>query len=284
MRLFKHLKKPTTTTLLFTALAAAGAVAAVPAHADGVSGEREISWLSQLAATGDTGAELQLGLAYLDGRDGLAPDPYIGLYWLTAAARGGNPYAADAVANAYAAGNGTTRNLREAMHWWRIAAQGGNADAQAHLGEALLAEGDSDQGIAWLRDAADRGVVQARKDLARLYGKATLSDADLHRGESELAALGERLDSAGMKAIFAAWRTVELSAPALQSADALISRAKDGDPVAEYQLGMRYLDGAWGVERDHQQAMIWLQRSAAAGNPVAVKTLSEIRRTGDSGF
>jgi uncharacterized protein len=55
----------------------------------------------------------------------------------------------------------------------------------------------------------------------------------------------------------------------------LISHAQQGDPVAEYQLAMRYRDGAWSVTRNPQQALTWLQRSAAAGNRVAAQTLAE---------
>jgi TPR repeat protein len=39
---------------------------------------------------------------------------------------------------------------------------------------------------------------------------------------------------------------------------------------------MRYRDGSWAVERDPSKAMMWLQRSAAAGNPIAAKTLAEM--------
>lgn len=284
MQFFKHFKKSPSATLLLTALAAAGAVAAAPGHAEGVSAAQEISWLSQLAANGDTGAQLQLGLAYRDGRDGLAPDPKASVHWLTAAAQGGDAYAADAAANVLAKSGGTAGNMHQAVYWWEVGAQEGNADAQTHVGELLMAAGGNDQGLTWLRDAADRGDAHARNDLARLYRKEALPDADLHRGENQLAALGERLDSTGLKAIMAAWHTVERSSPAFQSADALISRAKDGDPVAEYQLGMRYRDGAWGVDRDPQQALFWLRRSAAAGNRIAAKTLSEMGNTGETGL
>ncbi|MGD8935387.1 MAG: tetratricopeptide repeat protein [Thiogranum sp.] len=274
MRLSKLPKKRLLTSLI-GGLAAAGAIAVAAHNGGGSPANRELAWLSHLAKTGNTGAQLQLGLVYREGRYGVKPDARTSLRWLSAAGRGGNAYAADVVANAFAAGQGAPRNAQLARHWWQLAASGGNADAQTHLGEALLAEGKRDRAVDWLRDAADRGDARAHNDLAALYRQQAVTDADLHRGENRIAALGERLDSDGWKAIFATWRTVAASSPLEQTAGALVSRAQQGDPVAEYQLALRYRDGAWSVTRDPQQAMTWLQRSAAAGNPVAAQTLAE---------
>lgn len=279
MRLPQHLKTRPLTAML-AGIAAVGGFAVMAGHAAGVPAQREIAWLEHLADAGDSGAQLQLGLAYRDGRYGLVPDPSTGLHWLTAAGRGGNAYAADLAGNAYAAGLGTHRDPQQALHWWRLAAEAGSADAQTHLGEALLAAGRHEQGVTWLRDAADRGDRHARTDLTALYREYGLPDADLHRGENPVAALSERLDANGMKAIFTAWHTLESNTPLIEpSGDTLVDLAQQGDPVAEYQLGMRYRNGAWAVERDPQQARLWLRRSAAAGNRIAVQTLAESKHS-----
>lgn len=256
---------------LFTGLAVAGAIVFIASRASGVADGREVDWLGRLARSGDSDAELQLGLAYRDGRYGLEPDQHTGLYWLTAAAQSGNAYAADAVANADADAN----DPNQALHWWQVAARGGNVDAQVHLGELMLRQGHDDQAASWLRKAADRGDNRAHADLAGLYRKDSLPDADLHRGENRLAVLGERVDSPSLKLFFAAWQTVKAGSPGMQSSETLQTLARHGDPVAEYQLGVRYSEGAWAVERDPQKAMTWLQRSAAVGNRVAAKTLAE---------
>jgi TPR repeat protein len=61
-----------------------------------------------------------------------------------------------------------------------------------------------------------------------------------------------------------------------QSATALRMTADGGDPIAQYQLGIRYRDGGWGVERDTAQARSWLTRAAGAGNPLAAQALLSI--------
>jgi hypothetical protein len=187
--------------------------------------QQEAEWLSQLAPSGDAGAQLQLGLAYREGRYGLAPDPHTGLYWLERSAESGNIYAADLVGTAYAEGQGTEVDKKRARHWWQVAARGGNVDAKKRLGK-LLSGDEPGQGLVGLHN------LSAVADQL-LVGKAIRN----------------------------------------QSATALQQRAQAGDPVAQYELAMRYRDGSWGVPRNPALAQKWLERAAAAGNPLAHQTL-----------
>ena len=75
--------------------------------------------------------------------------------------------------------------------------------------------------------------------------------------------------------MFKLWDTVEADSPFEQSAEELMARADDGDPNAEYQLGLHYLNGAWAVERDPAKARYWLQRAADAGNTLAKQSLKQ---------
>jgi TPR repeat protein len=238
-----------------------------------VSNRDEADWLSRLARTGDSNAQLQLGLAYREGRYGLEPDAKLSRYWLTKAAKGGNAYAADAVANTYA----SRHQMEQAQHWWQLAAYEGNADAELHFGEQLLSHEQNEQAELWLCKAADKGVTRAHQDLLKLYRKINLPPADLHRGENPVAVLAEQMDSTSIKTAFALWHSIEASSTSRQSAEALKTRAGQGDPVAEYALAMRYFDGSWAVQRNPEKAMQWLRRSAAAGNPIAAKTLTEVK-------
>ncbi|MGD8926564.1 MAG: hypothetical protein PVG20_06925, partial [Thioalkalispiraceae bacterium] len=225
-------------------------------------------------------AQLQLGLAYREGRLGLKPDSANSEYWLTASAKGGNAYAADTLANTYAhrqKGPAIDHaSMEQAVYWWRQAAHAGSRDAELQLGEYLLNQGKQDKAEFWLRKAADLGEARAHQDLVELYRKTPLPAKDLHRGENSLAVLAEQIDSTSLNSLFAVWRTIKASSTSTQSTEALTNRAEHGDPVAEFELAMRYRDGSWAVERDPSKAMMWLQRSAAAGNPIAAKTLAEM--------
>ena len=259
-----------------TAVGLLGVVILIAANNAAVSEQNEVDWLNRLAVSGDSGAQLQLGLAYQEGRYGLEQDARTGLYWLTAAARGGNAYAADLVANRYAAV--VPQQMQKAVYWWQQAADEGNTDADVQLGEYMMHTGVQKEALSWLRMAADRGDRRAHQDLARIYRTDNSpSETDLHRGENRVAVLAQEVDSTSMKTAFAIWDVIKVGSTSQQSAGALISRAQQGDPIAEYQLAVRYRDGAWAVETDPQKSMQWLQRSVAAGNRVAAKDLAAIQ-------
>jgi TPR repeat protein len=101
----------------------------------------ELDWLSRLANNGDAGAQLQLGLAYRDGRFGLTPDAKTGLYWLNQSAKGGNAYAEDAIGRAYDTGQGTEQNIQLAEQWYRKAIKDGDQNARGLLAGALIRDG-----------------------------------------------------------------------------------------------------------------------------------------------
>lgn len=263
-------------TLVFTLVGIIAAGILLGIHHNATSNHDELDWLKQLARDGDAEAQLQLGLANSEGRYGLESDPQAGLYWLTAAAKSGNAYAADLVANTYA----DEENKQQALHWWRLAALHGNADAERHLGMQLLADGKDANGITWLRRAADRGDHAAHTLLTQLYGSDGVDDADLYRGTNSLDALGERLHTPGLRSLFAVWQIYKESSPYMHSADALLAKAKAGDPQAEYDLALRYRDGSWAVTQDQQASALWLQRSAADGNHFAMKTLASLHSDG----
>jgi TPR repeat protein len=170
------------------------------------SDSQELAWLNRLAVANNPDAQLQLGLAYREGRYGLAPDARAGQYWLEKAARNGEQYAIDLLA-----------------------------------GHPVTQE-----------DQAARAP-----------------------GTSRLDAIAAQVKSPILVTISALWKILGLGLTGSQSSDALQQRAQSGDPVAEFQLGLRYRDGAWSVNADPEKASYWLKRAAEAGNPLATKALDE---------
>jgi TPR repeat protein len=237
---------------------------------------QEVKLLTQLAKAGDSGAQLQLGLAYQYGQYGLQPDSSSSAYWLNAAARSGNAYAADLVANRYTSDN--PPQLNDAVYWWGKAARGGNTDAEVHLGEYMMQQGEDKEALPLLREAANAGDSRAHQDLVSLYRSDDLAEEDFHRGDNKVAVLAEEVNSTSLESVFSLWDVIKASSTYEQSTGPLIARAQQGDPVAEYQLAIRYRDGAWDVNPDAEKSMYWLQRSAAAGNRVAMKDLANTQQ------
>jgi len=81
-------------------------------------------------------------------------------------------------------------------------------------------------------------------------------------------AAGERSRNLGaMQAMNADYAQVAASLKGHISADDLIAvqlKARAGDPKAEYEIGLRYANGA-GVAQDWEKAMSWFERAANRG-------------------
>ena len=173
------------------------------------SNAQELAWLNRLATANNPDAQLQLGLAYREGRYGLTPDVRAGQYWLEKAVRNGEEYAVD-----------------------------------------LLADHPA-------------------------KGRAGSYEVDHTPVSSRLDTLASQIKSPMLFTISALWKILGLGLTASQSPDTLQQRAQSGDPAAEFQLGMRYRDGAWSVNRNPDKSSYWLRRAADDGNPLAVKALTE---------
>ena len=115
-------RKPGNRWLLGAGIAAGAIVlvAILASHARAITPDQEAAWLNRLAKDGDAGAQLQLGLAYREGRYGLTPDKKTGLYWITQAARNGEGYAASLVSTTDAKSRSTTHEMPTAENANRL--------------------------------------------------------------------------------------------------------------------------------------------------------------------
>lgn len=131
-------------------------------------------------------------------------------------------------------------------------ARDGNPAAQLLLGLAYRHGGyglkpDAAAGTGWIAQAARGGNA---------YAAGLLTGVDARHGAVPRVGLAQL------------WGMRQQSGAALQR------RARDGDPVAQFQLAMRYRDGAWGVDADPRLARAWLEQAARHGNPVALRALA----------
>lgn len=82
-------------------------------------------------------------------------------------------------------GNGVRRNKKKAEHWYRMAAEAGNAEAQNSVGSMLQAQRKYGEAHDWYEKAAEQGHPQGTNNLAYLY--------DLGLGVSQDRARGKEL-------------------------------------------------------------------------------------------
>lgn len=253
----------------------------------------------------EAGAAYEQGLRYELGR-GVAKDDRKAFEAYERAAGLGMPQACHNLANAYAAGRGVTQNTDEAKRWYGRAADQGLAESRYALA-VILIEGpetqrDLTRGAALLEQAADQKLAEAQYRLARYYTKLVLkrpenrSTSELYQAAAEQGhpfacfeyGRGFQTGAAftGNPNISTVWlliasekgvsqadlvlkRDFSINDPSVWSRDlaTLKSEAEAGDRESCYFLGLAYLSGAKGLNKDAKSAYNMFLRSANLGYP-----------------
>jgi uncharacterized protein len=180
------------------------------------------------AKAGNADAQLKVGNALLLVKP---PKPDEALKWFRMASDQGNAAAAQNIGALYAAGFGVPKNEAEAAKWYRISADRGNPVAQAALG-ALYEAGhgvpqDYAEALKWYRLAADQKNAAGQNQLGNLY------------------ATGRGVPADPAEAV----RLFRLA-------------ADQGFAIAQANLGFRYAAGT-GLPQSNMAAYFWLNLAAA---------------------
>lgn len=61
----------------------------------------------------------------------------------------------------------------------------------------------------------------------------------------------------------------------------IVERAQDGNPQAQFELGLQYYSGLGGVPKDYQKAFEWWEKSAKQGHAKAQNNLAVMYRKGN---
>lgn len=202
----------------------------------------------------------------------------------------------------------STNDLKSAI---RTLAEKGDADSQAYLGNMLLRDHFTVQeGIDWLRRAADSGDPKGQYELAMAYNKGTgvsvdkqeafrLFDLAADQGHAEALFASGKMLMAGdgcMKDEAKGFARIRKSAE-LWMKDAILATGKYlygdrrgspdaaqafawfrlgsilGMPESQYWLGRMYYEGK-GVAADYNRAMQWLSSAASQGIRPAIDLLN----------
>ena len=200
--------------------------------------------LVRKARQGDTESQWQVGQTYV--RLG---EPVRALPMLEAAAVTDHARAAALLGSLHEAGRGTVKNRDEAMRWYRLAADRGEAQAMAALGRLLL---------------QDHGSEARESALRFLRQSAGLGDRDgqYHLGWL-LAQPGTARDDVEAYRLF-------------------VKSAAQGHVGAQVAAAIHLLHGR-GVAKDEKAAADWLQRAANAQDPVAHYHLARLRERAADG-
>ena len=210
-------------------------------------------------------------IAYLRGYAGQAP---AGAAPAPAAARP-VPARQGSAAEALAKGReaGSREDYPEAMRWFRMAADQGDARASYNIG-VLYERGwgvaqDYSEAMRWYRKAADQGDVRAQFNIGGLYHNGwgvAQNDAEATRWYRMAADQG---DAAGQNNVGVAyshgWGVAQDYSEAMRW---YRKAANQGNPGAQFNIGVLY-HGGWGVAQDEDQARAWITKVATSGSEEA---------------
>ena len=204
--------------------------------------------LTDAAHRGDARSMASLGLLCSLGR-GVSRDVEQALEWWRKGAEAGDGRAMANLAVCYRLGNGVDRNLAQALAWCRKGVEAGDGRAMANLGffyeRGEGVERDLGQALAWYRKAAEAGDGAAMVSVGVCYQNGRGVERDL----------GQAL----------AW---------------FRKGAEAGDGSAMTCVGICYLLGE-GIERDLAQALAWYRKGAEAGDGSAMTCLGVCYQLGE---
>jgi TPR repeat protein len=220
-------------------------------HGVAKDNDQAVFWYRKAAEQGDKGGEANLGQAYLRG-EGVAKDEAVGEAWIRKAADHGDLRAAMLLAaRAIPGEDDTSASIAAKAARYRKASDAGDEEARQSLTLLCIWPGavakppDCGQVLVWTRAMAERGNVEAEKQLAQFY---------------DVGQMGLKADAAQA----AAWYR---------------KAAEAGDAGAQQSLAMHYQFGQ-GVPRDDVQALVWTRKAAEQGEELAEITLARAFETG----
>jgi TPR repeat protein len=250
------------------------------------------STLTQLAVSGQVGAQSVLADHYDSGLFGWKQDRTQALHWYRKAAEQGDRHSEAKVADYYNYGRGTCQDFKQAAFWFQKAAEQGDWNAQWTLGNAYeFGRGvprDSAQALIWIQKAAAQGEAYAKARLDRLQELAQSPNTvqintpvevplvagacdNVNLAEQNLAAMGDMvaIQDFGFKAEYAGNHDLAIK---------LLKRAAEyGDPLANaylLQLTIKNYTPGKGESVDYISTALGAHSARTAGMPSEYKTVA----------
>jgi len=210
-----------------------------------------------LAASGVLQAQVRLAEAYLDGR-GVDQNTDAAIQWLTLAAEAGDRDAMAQLGDLHSDEDMAVYDPVEAARWYGLAADLGDERARYALADLAITAGDTaaDRRLAVesLREGARNGYVESQMRLAELYEQGGILPRD--RNEAE--------------------RWYGLARGSLEE------NAETGDTRAQMRLANMYFRGL-GVPADPNRGLYWLEQASDSGKISATIRLAKLHQSGGQG-
>ncbi|KAF9975887.1 hypothetical protein BGZ73_000285 [Actinomortierella ambigua] len=233
-------------------------------------------WFREAALQGHLEAQFYLGNMYRGG-EGIGRDYAEAAFWIRMAAEQGSPEAQTDLGNFYADGMGVKRNDTEAVRWFRAAAEQGYPSAQNNLGNmydlGLGVEQSDQEAWRWFQGSATMGCGNAKFSVASF----------LELGQAVDRNYDEALEAYANASVFHSDPDATLHLRLMKAKDRQsletneeivawhLLKAEDGDPAAQYNVGLMYEKGLLGTKQDIRRAIQWYGKAAEHGHEMQPK-------------
>lgn len=227
-----------------------------------------VRWLEAIAERGDHEAMRELVRIYSEGEGIIANEQAAGS-WLLRLVEAENPQDEVDLAFRYFAGNGVPRNPGRGAKLLQKAAEAGYSTAQLHLARLYTTNGNGvlmslDKAIHWFEIAAEAGEVEAQNYLGALYANGVGVDVDYEASLKWFRMAAEQahpLAQANLALMYSKGLGVEVDDA---EAERWFRLAAAEDPQAQFALAQRY-DAGEIVPKNPEEAMVWYLRAAEGG-------------------
>lgn len=174
-----------------------------------------------------------------------------------------------------------TEDAKEAIKWFRKAAQQGDADGQCYLGN-MYEEGDGvprdyAEAVKWYRKAADQGNTTGQCELGGMYFMGRGVSQNYVEAMKWYSKAAERGNATAMRNIGNMYEGGHgVSKDCAEAVKWFRMAAEKGDGTSSLALGfMYYYGGDCGTE-DHQEAIKWFRMAADQGSIDAQMMLDQL--------
>lgn len=246
---------------------------------------KAVELFHQAGLAGEPHALWRYGQMLMTGVGGIPVDKVKGVAWLRMAAATEVVEAQISLGDAYANGEGTSRNLQKARLWYQRATEKNSAIAMVRLAKIYLnmAETPEDyqQALAWLEKAVGQGDTEAKVLAGRLYASGNAGQRDQQKALELLQSAAKDGDADAIAQIGQLYYSNKDSADNQAIGQQLLRQASDqGSGQASFDIAAQYEFGLEEVRQNYAEAAKWYEKSALQGYGYAAYRLAELYSMG----
>ncbi len=234
------------------------------------------------AMRGSVFAQLRLAYIYYNGQLGQDNNYELSRQWLNRREVKNVPQRDYLFGEMYYLGTGVPKDVKKSVDYLERAAERGLSDAQYLLGTLLYQNSDVTSDLGDAQELLEAAELQqhsgAMNNLAALLrNKPNATRNELERARSLFDDAVDNGNSAALVSLASMYFNGEGGLPLYSEAFVLLERAANaGDTSAQRNLGCIYLNGLYGITKNRDEAIEWLEKAIKQGSVEAKATKAKI--------